>query len=276
LPALAVMNPSTNHATVQAADVLRSRWTALPTVGIITGSGFRYQPGNGGAIETISYTDLPGLHSSTVAGHNSQVALLDVDGCSAVLCSGRLHPYEGHSETLCMQLVTLLHAIGVTTLLVTNAAGGLHWRYSPGDIALITDTIDLTFLREPSPSVLAEASSNMNNAISTLSVLEHCSSQHLALETGTYCQVLGPSYETRAEIRMLRRLGADLVGMSTARELRLARRLGMNAIGFSMVTNTLTDSQSRSVTHAEVLDVASAAGAHLSSIIDATIRLTVS
>jgi purine-nucleoside phosphorylase len=175
-----------------------------------------------------------------------------------------------------MQLIALMHAIGVTTLVITNAAGGLHWRYSAGDIALITDTIDFTFLPGPSSSLYAIEPLLANNAVTAQSVLEHCSSNHLSLESGTYCQVLGPSYETRAEIRMLRKLGADLVGMSTARELRLAGRLGMNAIGFSMVTNTLTDSQSRSVTHNEVLDVASAAGTHLSSIIDATIRLTVS
>jgi purine-nucleoside phosphorylase len=270
------MNPLTHHATVPAADVLRRRWNNLPTVGSITGSGFRYQPGQGSVVDHISYADLPGLQCSSVAGHHSQVQLLDVDGKGVVLCSGRLHPYEGHTETQCMQLVTLMHAIGVTTLIITNAAGGLNWRYSAGDIALITDTIDLTFLAMPSSGVYSDTPLFPGNTLDVESLLEHCCSKHLALETGTYCQVLGPNYETRAEIRMLRKLGADLVGMSTAREMRLARRLGINAIGFSMVTNTLTDSQRRSVTHSEVLDVASAAGARLGSIIDATIHVTTS
>jgi len=270
------MNPLTHHALVPAADVLQRRWSSLPAVGIITGSGFQYQPGNGSVVDHVRYADLPGLQRSSVAGHNSQLQLLEVDGKGVVLCSGRLHPYEGHSEAQCMQLVTLMRALGITTLIITNAAGGLHWRYSPGDIALITDTIDLTFLPGYRHDLFSDGTPFNRTAFDATSVLERCSAMHLALETGTYCQVLGPNYETRAEIRMLRKLGADLVGMSTARELRMARRLGINAVGFSMVTNTLTDSHRRSVTHSEVLDVATAAGTHLSSIIDTTIQVTTS
>ena len=256
------------HEVSLAARVLRQRLGVDPTIGIITGSGFRFCPLQARSMGRVSYSDLPGMDVSSVAGHASHAEMLDLHGRHVLVCSGRLHAYEGHEHTSCMQLIDLLHAAGIRTVIITNAAGGLHWRYVPGDIALITDTIDLTFLGStrhgytsvPDPCLLVD------HDLQT-SILETCAQQHIALETGTYCQVLGPSYETRAEIRMLRRLGADLVGMSTVREQRHARSLGMATLAFSMVTNTLSDTMQRSVTHDEVLDVASSAGHHLSTII---------
>lgn len=256
------------HEVSRAAQVLRQRLDAVPTVGLITGSGFRFCPQQARSVDRVLYADLPGMQTSSVAGHASHVEVLDIAGRHLLVCSGRLHAYEGYEHSPCMQLVDLMHGLGVKTVIITNAAGGLHWRYSPGDIALITDTIDLTFLGSTKHEFPATSKACLiaENDLHT-SVMEACALQHLALETGTYCQVLGPSYETRAEIRMLRRLGADLVGMSTVREQRHAQRLGMMTLAFSMITNTLSDTMQRSVTHDEVLDVASTSGQHLSKII---------
>ncbi len=256
------------HEVSRAAQVLRQRLDAVPTIGLITGSGFRFRPQQARSMGRVWYADLPGMQTSSVAGHASHAEMLEIADQHVLVCSGRLHAYEGYEHTSCMQLIDFMHALGVMTVIITNAAGGLHWRYSPGDIALITDTIDLTFLGSTLHGypAIPEACLPSDNGLHA-SVLDVCSKQHLALETGTYCQVLGPSYETRAEIRMLRRLGADLVGMSTVREQRHARSLGIATLAFSMVTNTLSDSIQRSVTHDEVLDVASCAGQHLSSII---------
>lgn len=252
----------------RAAQVLQQRLEAVPTIGLITGSGFQFRPPQAHSLGRVPYTDLPGLQTSTVAGHASHVEVLDISGRHLLVCSGRLHAYEGHGHSSCMQLIDFMHALGIKTVVITNASGGLHWRYTPGDIALITDTIDLTFLGSTKHGypALPAACLPFDDELHR-SVMQTCAMQQLALETGTYCQVLGPSYETRAEIRMLRRLGADLVGMSTVREQRHAQSLGMTTIALSMVTNTLSDTIQRSVTHDEVLDVASTASQHMSTII---------
>lgn len=268
------MTPTHHPDARYAADVLYHRWNINPEIGLVTGSGYRYAPANGILVDCIGYQDIPGLTVSSVSGHSSSLELREVDGKHVVVCSGRLHMYEGHNHGACMQLVTILHALGLKTLIITNAAGGLHWRYRAGDIALITDTIDMTFAREhlPLAGLKRETSDSRSRQLMN-TVIEQCALQNLDLETGTYCQVSGPSYETRAEIRMLRRIGADLVGMSTVRELRHAHALGMRAIGYSMVTNTLSDSVHRLVTHDEVLDVAAMAGTYLNSILDTTFTL---
>lgn len=191
-----------------------------------------------------------------------------------MLCSGRLHMYEGYSNAECLQLISILHGLGVASVVITNAAGGLHWKYKVGDIAMVTDTIDFTFASQPAVSQSHQctdawaASKDFQQRIMDL-----CALRGIPLHSGTYCQVSGPSYETRAEIRMLRKIGADLVGMSTVRELRLATSLGMRAVAFSMVTNTLTDTVQRSVTHEEVLDVAFQAGSSLNRIIGCCLEL---
>lgn len=264
------MNASVKQPISASAQFLLTRWGTGPRIGIITGSGFQYSSEKARLQEALPYSEIPGLEVSHVAGHASKIELLSSGNQSIVVCSGRIHAYEGYSDSHCLQLVDLLSGIGVSTVIITNAAGGLHWRYHPGDVALITDMIDLTFLG-PQPTSGIHANAMEQSLRMQDLIMDGCARNGLALETGTYCQLTGPSYETRAEIKMLRKLGADLVGMSTVREIRYAQSLGIVATAFSMITNTLSETIHRSVTHAEVLDVAAAAGNHLSRIIDVTL-----
>jgi len=263
------MNASATSPISTSATCLLSRWAAIPCLGIITGSGFQYTSACTQLDNVIPYSEIPGLHVGSVQGHASTMELRSYGTHKLVVCSGRIHAYEGHSDVQCLQLIDVLTCLGVTSVIITNAAGGLHWRYQPGDVALITDTIDLTFLG-PQPTSRNNPSIQRSPLLRD-SILESCARNGLALETGTYCQLTGPSYETRAEIKMLRRLGADLVGMSTVREIRYAQSLGHNVAAFSMITNTLSETIQRSVSHAEVLDVAGSASNHLTRIIDTTL-----
>ena len=258
-----------------AVDALLKRWNCRPSVGIITGSGFRF-PSHGLVQDVVHYREVPGLHTSTVQGHASELQLLHAFNQNVIVCSGRFHQYEGYSDDVCLQLVSLLYRLGIRTLIITNAAGGLHWRYSVGDIALITDTIDFTFQQQVVANHTAATNkARENRALAHKSIIDHCTQAGIALETGTYCQVAGPSYETRAEIRMLRAIGAELVGMSTVRELRYAEALGISTIALSMVTNTLTDAEQRSVTHGEVLEVAANAAGRLTGIINCCLGMEI-
>lgn len=255
-----------------AANFLQNRWGSLPHAGVITGSGFVYHPENSHEIDRLPYAMVPGLSAGSVSGHASEIRLYEIDAKRVVVCSGRLHLYEGYAENVCMQLVYLMHDLQVSLLMITNAAGGLHWRYKPGDIALITDSIDLTFMG-PQPYSLSHSTSISQDEISYVELLQTCAHANLPIQSGTYCQVTGPNYETRAECRMLRRIGAELVGMSTVREMRLARQLGLKTLAFSMITNTLSDTVRRCVTHDEVLDIATLSRSTLTRLLDKCITL---
>ena len=267
---------ATNDRTTElAVEALLKRWNCRPSVGIITGSGFRF-PTDGSLQDTLDYQDVPGLLSSTVQGHASKLQLLRACNQNVIVCSGRFHQNEGYADNVCMQLVLMLCRLGVRRLIITNAAGGLHWRYRVGDIALITDTIDFTFRHQLlAARELASNDVRGNNQQTYKAIIERCTRAGIDLETGTYCQLAGPSYETRAEIRMLRTIGAELVGMSTVRELRYAESLGISTTAFSMVTNTLTDAQMRSVSHGEVLEVAERAAERLTAIINCCLEMEV-
>lgn len=231
----------------------RSPWALL-----VLGSGLG--PLAGGVVKPLVLGfDEIGLPAATVPGHEGRLVAGTLHGVEVLVQQGRLHLYEGHAASQVTACVRLAAEAGVTALLVTNAAGGLRSDLRPGDLLLITDHLNLT---GTSPLIGQPRFIDMKGAYdpefraraheAAAAVGEH-------LVEGVYAGLVGPSYETPAEVRMLRTLGADAVGMSTVLEVIAARALGLRVLGCSLITN-VHQTHGAEVNHAEVLAVAAAAG----------------
>ena len=220
----------------------------------------------------MSYENIPGFPSPTVVGHSGAVVAGLLGGRRVIALSGRFHMYEGHEASLAGFPVRVLHELGARTLIVTNAAGGVRRTFSPGDIMLIRDHINLMFrnpligpveggeerfpdMSEPYAQTLQQTARDVAKV------------QSLTLQEGVYAGLLGPSYETPAEVRMLAFLGADAVGMSTVPEVIVARARGMRVLGFSCITNLASGISATPITHAEVLETTLVASERMSSLV---------
>jgi len=259
----------------RSADFLRERWGAPPDVAVVAGSGLSILRSIGRQIDAVAYSDLPGFAGSSVAGHGSDLCLLDVASKRVALFTGRVHLYEGHAPHTVAQHAALMSCLGCSSILLTNACGGLHPARSVGDIVLASEVINWTFRTlatgSTDSSVSSAQPSTTLNHLWQRTILDSCSRNGIAIHRGTFAQMMGPSYETRAEIRMLRRLGADTVGMSSALEARWAASQGMSVAIVSLVTNTLTDSVVRSVTHEEVIDASARAQERICEVVQCAI-----
>jgi len=209
----------------------------------------------------IPYAELPRVPRSAVEGHAGELVAGSVGGVAAILLSGRAHPYEGHSHAESTLLLRAVLALGPDLLILTNAAGGMDPAFEPGDVMLISDHLNLsgdTPLRGPNLDRFGPRFPPMTDAYDPeLRAAAHEAARRIGLELreGVYAMLAGPSYETRAEMRMLRGLGADAVGMSTAHETIVARHAGVRVLGFSLITNNATDDVEAGATHDEVIEV---------------------
>lgn len=255
-----------------AADAVRGRIDVAPRVGIILGSGLG---GIASVIERptrIPYRDVPGFPGATVAGHAGELIAGTLGGAPVVALSGRFHMYEGHEAALAGFPVRVLHALGATTLIVSNAAGGAKPRLEPGTLMLLEDHVNFMF-RNPLIGALEEGDIRFPDMSepydAELRALAHrvAKEQGITLAEGTYFGLLGPSYETRAEVQMLARLGADAVGMSTVPEVIVARALGMRVLGLSCVTNLACGLAAAPITHDEVLETTARVAARLQQLV---------
>ncbi len=227
-----------------------------PKIGLILGSGLGEFAEELEGIE-IPYGEIEGFPTPTVEGHRG---LLKV-GKSAAVLSGRCHYYEGYSLDEVVLPVFLLHGLGVKTLIITNAAGGINREFAPGDLVLIRDHINLLGmnpLRGPNPGALGPRFPDMSEAypqsLRKLAREVWRKAGTSMLKQGIYAAFPGPSYETPAEIRMAERMGADLVGMSTVPEVIAANFLGLRVLGISCVTNMAAGIQDRPLSHKEVVE----------------------
>ncbi|MBU3741347.1 MAG: purine-nucleoside phosphorylase [Candidatus Kapabacteria bacterium] len=250
-------------SNTMAAEHLQGRLKRRPGIAIVAGSGIMRALAGVTVLAEHPMDGIPGLPLPSVEGHGRSLVECSIAGVDVLIATGRLHLYEGSTLAQVTALVDLFADIGTDSLILTNATGGLATTLGVGDVLLPAEIIDMTFRRSDHASPLRPSP----DVPWLLATLERCAGTALPVRSGTYVQVVGPSYETRAEIRMLRALGADAVGMSTAVELKRAVARGMRTLVCSMITNTLTDTSVVSVSHAEVLDAASRATDRMSQVI---------
>ncbi len=233
-----------------------------PEVGIILGSGLGEFAEKVENKIIIPYGEIPHFHQTTVKGHQGKVVAGTLGGKQVIVFQGRFHRYEGHSMQDVVLPVRVLALLGVKKLILTNAAGGMNSNYTPGELVIITDHINLTGdnpligpnieeLGERFPDMSRTYNPELNNTI-----LKSANELNLKIETGVYVGVLGPSYETPAEIRMFSKMGADMVGMSTVAEAIAAHHAGLKVCGISCITNFAAGMGQESLNHDEVKDVA--------------------
>ncbi|KFN09485.1 purine nucleoside phosphorylase I, inosine and guanosine-specific [Paenibacillus macerans] len=243
-----------------AADYIRSRAAHTPKVGLILGSGLGVLADHIEQPVTIAYKDIPYFPQSTVEGHAGELLIGTIQGTAVVLMKGRFHMYEGYGPELTAFPVRVMKELGVSTLLVTNAAGGVNTSYSPGDLMLISDHINLTGknpLIGPNDGELGPRFPDMSQAYSRRlreTARQVAGEKGVPLQEGVYAGLLGPSYETPAEIRMLHTLGADAVGMSTVSEVIVARHAGLEVLGISCISNMAAGILDQPLSHAEVME----------------------
>ncbi|HEY8771748.1 MAG TPA: purine-nucleoside phosphorylase [Candidatus Limnocylindria bacterium] len=264
----------------EAAALIRDRLAdtpqlAAPRLAIILGSGL------GGVVElldaepriAIPYAEIPHIPVATVAGHAGELVAGIVAGIPVLLLSGRAHPYEGWSQRQVTILPRACLSLGIGTLVVTNASGGINPEFDPGDLMLIADVINLSAdnpLAGPNIDRLGPRFVSMTDALDAdLRARARAAAGRagISLREGVYLMLTGPSYETRAELRMLRTLGADAVGMSTVPEVLVARQQGVRVLGFSLITNKATPEMEGEVTHEEVLAMGPIGAARLLAVL---------
>jgi purine-nucleoside phosphorylase len=251
----------------QARSIIAARSPIEPRIALILGSGLGDLADAVTDAITVPYAEIPGFGQPAVVGHRGELVLGLLAGQPVAVMRGRFHFYEGHSMQQVTFPVRVLHALGCTALLATNAAGGLHADWRVGDLMLITDHIFLPGLaghhplRGPNDDRLGPRFPPMVGAYDpTLQAVARAVAAELgiALREGVYMMLSGPAFESSAELRMCRILGADAVGMSTAPEVVVARHMGMRCLGLSLITNlALPDGPPAS--HQEVLDAGDAA-----------------
>lgn len=235
------------HADYRAAAAeIRARTSRRPTIGLILGSGLNAIADEMTEADRIPYADIPHFLRPSVQGHTGQLVLGELAGHQVAILQGRAHAYEGHSQQEVTFPLRVLIELGIETLIVTNAAGGLNPNYRAGDLMLITDHIGLmamtgnTPLWGPNDPDLGPRFPAMNNAYDPelrRLALKIAAEQGIELRQGVYVGLGGPAFETPAEIRFLRLIGGDACGMSTVPEVLVARHAGVRVLGFSGISN---------------------------------------
>ncbi|MGE0440411.1 MAG: purine-nucleoside phosphorylase [Gemmatimonadales bacterium] len=257
-----------------AAAAVRGRLAGrTPEIAIVLGSGLGGLASRIADPIRIGYGEIPGFHVPTVEGHQGELVVGSLGGRTVVGQSGRFHMYEGYSADEAALPVRVFAALGVGTLIVTNAAGGVRRTFPAGTIMLISDHLNLTG-RNPLAGAVRPGETrfpDMTEAYDgALRRLAHQTAGRLgiAVAEGVYAGLLGPNYETPAEVRMLERLGADAVGMSTVAEVIAARALGMRCLGISTITNPGAGLNLAPLAHGEVMAIAGRTGEAVGRLIE--------
>jgi purine-nucleoside phosphorylase len=266
-----------------AAESIRSRHAAQPTLGIILGSGLGNFATQVEDPTIIDYASIPGWPLSTVEGHSGKLVLGTIAGVSVAVMQGRVHAYEGYSMAEVTFPTRVLGLLGCTQLIVTNAAGGINTSFGEGTLVGISDHINLTGtnaaigpneprfgLRENTGYRFFDMTTAYSARLRKLAQ-QQAAALNIPLPEGVYLAVLGPSYETPAEIRAFRTLGADLVGMSTVHEVIIARHMGIEVLGISLVTNMAAGVLDKLLHHTEVMDTANRVEAQFTQLLTALI-----
>jgi purine-nucleoside phosphorylase len=243
-----------------AVAYVRSKTSIQPRVGIVLGSGLGDVVDAIDVDTVIPYSEIPGAKASTVAGHKGQLILGRVKGVEVAALAGRMHFYEGHDMADVMLLSRVVGRLGIKSLIVTNAAGGVNTNFVAGDLMLISDHINLSGvnpLRGPNVDELGVRFPDMTEAYpATLREIAKDVARELTIDVkeGVYLFLSGPTYETPAEIRAFRTLGADAVGMSTVPEVIAMSHMNIPVLGISCITNMAAGILPQKLTHTEVME----------------------
>ena len=252
----------------EAAAFIRERAGVSPRVAVVLGSGLGSFAESVEDPVAIAYQDIPHFPRPTVEGHSGRLLVGRVAGTPVAVMQGRVHAYEGYSPEEVTFPIRVLGRLGITTLIVTNAAGGIRLDLKQGQLVLISDHINFSGrnpVSGPNDERLGSRFFDMSDAYSKrLRLLAHAAAD---LEEGVYLSLSGPSFETPAEIRAFRGWGADMVGMSTVQEVIVARHMGIEVLGISCVTNMAAGILDQPIHHQEVMETGARVQAQLTSLL---------
>jgi purine-nucleoside phosphorylase len=264
-------NPIIRELT-EATDFIRTLYNRSPRVGIVLGSGLGNLATEIEVDEEIPYADIPHFPVSTVEGHHGKLIFGKLNGREVVVLSGRLHYYEGYSPAQVVFPIRVMKCLGVETLLLSNAAGGMNRGFRVGDLMIITDHISL-FIVNPLlgancidlgprfPDMSEPYDKSLIKKAKTIAA-----KLKISLHEGVYAGVTGPTFETRAEYKLLHLAGGDAVGMSTVQEVIAARHAGMSVFAISVITDLGIRDEENIITHEEVLQAAGEAEPKLTAL----------
>ncbi|MEL6309871.1 MAG: purine-nucleoside phosphorylase [Chloroflexota bacterium] len=266
-----------------AITAIREHTTQQPEVGLVLGSGLGTLANEIESATVIPYSDIPGWPQSTVHGHSGNLVIGTLEGVSVVAQQGRAHFYEGYTMQQVTFPIRVMHFLGVKTLILTNAAGGVDPSFNVGDVMLINDHINLPGLAGNN-SLMGRNDDSIGPRFVGLAqaydrslrekAREIAIQQDIPMHEGVYTAVSGPAFETPAEIRMLRTIGANAVGMSTVHEVLVARHAGMRVMACSGITNVAIDAvdTERETNHEEVLEAGKVIVPRLTTILKGVLK----
>ena len=261
-----------------AVRYIRSRTDAEPTFGMILGSGLGDFADTLENRQVIPFTDIPDFPAATVPGHTGAFVFGTKHGKNVICLQGRLHYYEGHPMEVLTMPVRIMKKLGVQILVLTNAAGGVNKDYRPGDLMLISDHINysgtnpLIGVNDPELGPRFPDVTDLYSASLRLKIKLAAVEAGIGLRQGVYMMFSGPSYETPAEIRMARVLGADAVGMSTVPEALVAAQCGIKCLGISCITNLAAGVSPNKLSHQEVMETAAMAHDKFHNLLDLILK----
>ncbi len=261
----------------ESSQAILSKISVKPKIGIVLGSGLGIYVDQIQNKTIIPYHEIPHFKRTSVEGHEGRLIIGEVHGVPVAALQGRFHAYEGHPMEEIVHPVRTLAALGVEILFLTNASGGINPNFHPGDLVAIKDHINLSGrnpLVGPNIAELGPRFPDMTTAYDPelISVMQEVARHHhVEIKTGVYCSVLGPTYETPAEIRMISVLGGDMVGMSTVPEAIAGNHLGMRVAGVACITNYAAGIKPEKLSHADVKKVAEKAMVGFATILTETI-----
>lgn len=256
----------------ETVAAIRKTYTESPEVGIVLGSGLGNLVAEMTVEVEIPYADLPHFPVSTVEGHSGKMIFGELSGKKVLAMAGRFHYYEGYTASEVAYPVRVMKMLGVKTLLISNAAGGMHPDFNVGDLMIIEDQISLFTVNPligPNESALGPRFPDMSEPYNRGYIRKArriAADLGIPVHGGVYVGVTGPTFETRAEYRMLHVLGADAVGMSTVQEVIVARHMGLDVFAISVITDLGIREEENIITHEEVLEAARAAEPKLTAI----------
>lgn len=272
------MTQDTTALIAAGVEAVKARIADFPKTVIVLGSGLGgFAQGVSGAT-TIPYGEIPGFSRSTVVGHSGNLIAGEMEGQRIAVMQGRIHAYEGHGGAAMATPIRILKRLGVERLILTNACGGLSREMAPGSLVILEDHINFAQFNpligpnDDSFGPRFPAMADPYDAGLRAKLAAAAAATGVVVKKGVYIFVLGPNFETAAEIRMFGKLGADVVGMSTVPECLVARHCGITVAGISIVTNYGTGIATEPLTHEETLATAERAGRDLETLLRAFLR----